>query len=287
MKRVDLHVHTTYSDGTFTPQKVVDYAAKIKLAAIAITDHDITDGIPVAQEYAKKFDLEVVPGVELSVEMPTRSDLELHILGYYIDFTDPAFQERLSFFRQKRQERAQLMLEKLRDLNVFLDGKKLLETSNKNAIGRLHFAQALLEEGYVHNIQEAFQRFIGYGRPAYVPKTRLTPEQAMKMILDIKGIPVLAHPYFSEINKDMIAHLVGLGLKGIEVYHSRHSRADMGRFNQFASDFNLLITGGSDCHGEIDKNDALMGNIEVPYEILEKMKDFRKTFFAQPEAKNV
>ncbi len=275
MRCVDLHVHTNYSDGTFTPEKVVDYAAKVKLSAIAITDHDITDAIPIAQEHAKKYDLEVVPGVELSVEMPTRNDLELHILGYYINYQDNSFQERLSFFRQKRQERAQLMLEKLRDLKVFLDGKKLLESTNNNAIGRLHFAQALLEEGYVNNIQEAFQRFIGYGKPAYVPKARLTPEQAMKMILQIDGIPVLAHPYFAEINRDMIAHLVGLGLKGIEVYHSRHSKSDMNRFNQFASEFNLLVTGGSDCHGEIDKNDALMGNMQVPYEVLEKMKEYK------------
>lgn len=276
MKYIDLHVHSTFSDGTLTPQRIVEYAAKRKLAAIALTDHDTTDGVPIAQEHATQFGLEVIAGVELSVEMPGRSDLELHILGYYLDYQDASFQERLSFFRKKRHERAVMMLEKLKDLNVFLDGAKLLETTNDNAIGRLHFAQALLEEGYVHNIQEAFQRFIGFNKPAYVPKARLLPEQALKMITDVDGIPSLAHPYFSEINRDMIAMLVGFGLKGIEVYHSRHSKSDMDRFRQYASEFNLLITGGSDCHGEIDKNEALMGNMEVPFELLEKMQEYKK-----------
>ncbi len=197
-------------------------------------------------------------------------------MGYYMDYQEISFQEHLSFFRKKRHERAVTMLEKLKDLNIFLDGEKLLETTNDNAIGRLHFAQALLEEGYVNNIQEAFQRFIGFNKPAYVPKTRLMPEQAIKMITDVKGIPVLAHPYFSEINRDMIVLLVDFGLKGIEVYHSRHSQSDMDRFRKYAIEFNLLITGGSDCHGEIDKNEALMGNMEVPYEILEKMQEYKK-----------
>jgi hypothetical protein len=276
MNYIDLHVHSVFSDGTLTPQRIVEYAAKRKLSAIALTDHDTTDGVPIAQEHSRQFGLEVVPGVELSVEMPGRADLELHILGYYLDYQDSSFQERLSFFRKKRHERAVMMLEKLKDLNVFLDGAKLLETTNDNAIGRLHFAQALLEEGYVHNIQEAFQRFIGFNKPAYVPKTRLLPEQAIKMITDVDGIPVLAHPYFSEINRDMIALLVGFGLKGIEVYHSRHSKSDIDRFRQYASEFNLLITGGSDCHGEIDKNEALLGNMNVPFELLEKMQAYKK-----------
>lgn len=276
MKYIDLHVHSIFSDGTLTPQRIVEYAVKRKLAAIALTDHDTTDGVPIAQQHAQQFGVEVVPGVELSVEMPGRSDLELHILGYYLDYQDSSFQEKLSFFRKKRHERAEMMLEKLKDLNVFLDGAKLLETTNDNAIGRLHFAQALLEEGYVHNIQEAFQRFIGFNKPAYVPKARLMPEQAIKMITDIDGIPVIAHPYFSEINRDMISLLVGYGLKGIEVYHSRHSKSDIDRFRQYASEFNLLITGGSDCHGEIDKNEALLGNMDVPFELLEKMQEYKK-----------
>ncbi|MDD5131167.1 MAG: PHP domain-containing protein [bacterium] len=276
MKYIDLHVHSIFSDGTLTPQRIVEYAVKRNLSAIALTDHDTTDGVPIAQEYSRQFGLEVVPGVELSVEMPGRTDLELHILGYYLDYQDAAFQERLSFFRKKRHERAVMILEKLKDLNVFLDGAKLLEMANDNAIGRLHFAQALLEEGYVHNIQEAFQRFIGFNKPAYVPKARLTPEQAIKMITDVDGIPALAHPYFSEINRDMIDLLVGFGLKGIEVYHSRHSKSDMDRFRQYASEFNLLITGGSDCHGEIDKNEVLMGNMDVPFELLEKMQDYKR-----------
>lgn len=278
MKHVDLHVHTTYSDGTFTPEQAVDYAAKVKLSAIAITDHDITDGIPPATVRAQNYDLEVVPAVELSVEMPGHTNLELHILGFYINYQDALFQERLSFLRQKRYERAKQMVEKLKNLNILLDEKKLLENASINAIGRLHFAQALLEEGYVHNIQEAFQKFIGFGKPAYVPKARLTPRQAMEMILKIKGIPVLAHPYFSEINKEMIGILVDLGLKGIEVYHSRHSASDISRFQQLAEHFKLLMTGGSDCHGEINKNEALMGNVEIPYQILENMKEFKNNF---------
>lgn len=276
MKYIDLHVHTTCSDGMFSPEEAVEYAAKIPLAAIAITDHDTTEAIPKAEAAARAYNLEIIPGVELSVEMPQRVGLELHILGYFLEYQNSSFQERLSYFRQKRHERAQLILEKLRGLNVYIEGNKFIERTNDNAIGRLHFAQALLEEGYVNNIQESFQRYIGFGKPAYVPKVRLSPAEAIEMITRIKGIPVLAHPYFAEINRDVIQYLVDLGMKGIEVFHSKHSNTDTERFIQCAREFNLLITGGSDCHGEIDKNEALMGNLMVPYEILERMREYKK-----------
>lgn len=275
MKYIDLHVHTTCSDGSFSPEEVVGYAAKINLSAIGITDHDTTEALAKAELAGKNLNIEIISGVELSVEMPNRSGLELHILGYFLEYHNDHFQERLSFFRQKRHERAQQMLERLHSMNIYIDGNKLIEKTNDNAIGRLHFAQALLEEGYVNNIQEAFQRYIGFGKPAYIPKARLSPAEAIEIITNVKGIPVLAHPYFAEINKDMIQHLVELGLKGIEVYHSKHSASDMERFKNYASEFDLLITGGSDCHGEIDKNEALMGNMKVPYEILERMREYK------------
>lgn len=276
MKYIDLHVHTNCSDGSFSPEAVVEYAAKINLSAIGITDHDTTEAVAKAELAGKKYNLEVIPGVELSVESPNRPGLELHILGYFLEYNNESFQERLSFFRQKRHERAQQILEKLHGMNIYIDGNKLIEKTNDNAIGRLHFAQALLEEGYVNNIQEAFQKYIGFGKPAYVPKARLSPAEAMAMITNVKGIPVLAHPYFAEINEDMIQQLVNLGLKGIEVYHCKHSLSDIGRFKHYANEFGLLMTGGSDCHGEIDKNEPLMGTMKVSYEILERMKEYKE-----------
>lgn len=292
-KFVDLHIHSNYSDGLLSPKEIVNYALKCNLTAIAIADHDTTLAIPEAVEEGKKINIEIVPAVELSAEtenlasdVPFPQDTnrsgayqgkEMHILGYYIDWRNVAFQEKLHFFRQKRKERAYLIYEKLLKLGIKLNPKILENISQENrSFGRLHFARALVKEGYVSNISEAFELYLDYGKSAYVEKVRLKPKEAIELILHLGGIPILAHPYFASLEK-IISLLVSYGLKGIEVWHSKHSLSFTQRFISLAKKEGLLMTGGSDFHGEIDREmllrgNRLIGNLRIPYSIVEEMK---------------
>jgi len=269
---VDLHIHTNFSDGSFTPEEVVRYAQEVGLSAISITDHDITDGILPAIKEGVKRGIEVIPGVELSVELKNSSEGEMHILGYFINWEDVQFQEQLRLFRNIRERRAIHILEKLSQIGIKLDEKKLLEFGT-GSIGRLHIAKFLLEEGYVKDIPEAFHKYLGWGKPAYVPKFRLKPEDAIKIIKKIGGIPVLAHPFYGNYgNRNLISELVRFGLKGIESWHSKHPEKTQQLFISLAKEFNLIVTGGSDCHGPVGDEPPLIGTQKVPYEVLLNLK---------------
>lgn len=273
MKLVDLHVHTVYSDGSFTPQEAVQYAKKVNLSAIGITDHDITGGIPEAIQEGIAQGIEVIPGVELSAEAGSNKELELHILGYYINWEDEQFQKILLDFRLARVERAHTILKKLAKLNVYLKEDIIFQKGENWSIGRLHFAKAMLKQGYIKDIPEAFKKYLGYNQPAYVPKFRLKADEAIKMILRVGGIPVLAHPVIGGYhNKSIMNDLVGYGLKGIEVWHTKHTQAVTEEFTQIANKSNLLVTGGSDCHGEMVDGTVMMGKIKVPYSVVENLK---------------
>lgn len=270
---VDLHVHTTFSDGTLTPEEIIKYAQEAGLSAIAISDHDITDGIlPAIKEGAKKG-IEIIPGVELSAELENSAESEMHILGYFINWENTHFQGQLKLFRQVREQRAIHILEKLSQLGIKLNKEKVFRTAGESSIGRLHIARVMLEERYIKNTREAFQKYLGSGRPAYVPKFRLKPIDAIHMIKEIGGIPVLAHPYYGNYsNSKFIEELVKMGLRGIEVWHSRHSKQTAENFIKLAKEFNLLITGGSDCHGPIGDKLPVLGTQKIPYEILTELK---------------
>jgi len=272
---VDLHVHTTYSDGTFSPEEVVRYAHKAGLAAISITDHDITDGIPFAMKEAEPLGIEVVPGIELSTEFAgdTNQKNEMHILGYYLDWTNAELQESLLKFRKARQQRAVAITEKLSKLGIHLDKDHLQRVAGIGAIGRLHFAKVLIEEGIVNNVGDAFHRFLGFGRPAFVPKMMLTPEDGIGLILKARGIPVLAHPHYGHFNnRDLLNRLVEAGLKGLEVWHSKHPAWAVKNFTELAADLRLIATGGSDCHGQFGDEPAALGTIKVPYSVIGDLK---------------
>lgn len=266
-KYADLHVHTHFSDGTFSPREVVEYAHNIGLSAIAITDHDVLDGIGPAMTIARDYRIELIPGVELTAEW---EDSEIHILGYYIDWKQDWFLEKLKFICRVRVERAHEIVEKLRNLGINMDIDKVFKTSGPGSVGRLHLAQELYNQGFVSSINQAFEKYIGNKGPCYVKKFRLTPKQAIDMIVRLGGVPVLAHPHIMAAD-EIIPRLIADGIKGIEVYHSEITDKSREHYKQLAERHGLLITGGSDCHGT-GKGKVLMGRVKVPYCLVEKLK---------------
>ncbi|OQA92298.1 MAG: hypothetical protein BWY26_00305 [Elusimicrobia bacterium ADurb.Bin231] len=271
----DLHIHTKHSDGFLSPEECVKKARMAGIATISITDHDTTGGIQSAIKEGAKRGIEVIPGIELSAQAKNSNEKEIHILGYYINWEDKHFQEKLKLFRQAREKRACLILEKLKKIGIILDEKRLFETAGIGFIGRLHFAKLMVEQHVVEYTQDAFNKYLGDGKPAYVPKLRLSPEEAIKMILKVGGIPVVAHPNFGNINRRSIKSLVKAGLKGIEVFHPSSSAEKIGTFKKLASDLGLLITGGSDFHGLEEKNFVKLGSIKIPYSSVVELKKYK------------
>ena len=273
-KVADLHVHTNISDSTFSPEKVVEYAKLAGLDAIAITDHDTCDAITPATILAKDINLEIIPGVELTAEV---DDDEIHILGYFIDWQDAVFTQKLKELCRVREERAKEILKRLAEQGIDLKYEDLMELAGPatGSVGRLHIANLLYRKGKVACTREAFTKYIGNNCPAYVKKFKLSPKEAVDMIKSVGGVAVLAHP--KTINtetrslKDIIGTLAQDGIQGIEVYHSDHSAKDSNAFKKIAEEYNLLMTGGSDCHG-LGKKEVLLGKIKVPYELVEKLR---------------
>lgn len=268
MAFADLHIHTNKSDSTFSPEEVVKYAAKAGLDAIAITDHDSVAAIPLVQEYALNYNIEVIPGIEFSSDLDGE---EVHILGYFIDNTNSWFLEKLKFLQETRIKRAMQIIEKLNELHIDINMKDILNISGDGAIGRMHIARALMNKKYVRSIPDAFQKYIGKGKYAYVTKYRITPKEAIEIIKQLNGISVLAHPQLMN-NDAIILKLIQQGIQGIEVYHSDHTAKGTKKYLALATKHNLHITGGSDCHG-IGKGKILIGTIKIPYELVQKLKD--------------
>jgi len=268
LKTADLHIHTTASDGAFSVSEVLEEARKLGLSAIAITDHDSVEALPRASALAPRYGIELIPGIEISVEL---EDSEVHLLGYCIDYEDPAFQKRLSDFRKARKERVEKMVKKLNELGLPLDMDELLPGQMTGAVGRLHVALALYRAGHVKTVPEAFRKYIGLKGPAYLPKSKISPKEAMDMILRLGGVPVLAHP--GSLNRDeIIPELVSLGLAGLEVYYPSHNQRQVNHYLELARFHDLLVTGGSDCHGP-NKGKILMGSVRIPYDLVERLKE--------------
>jgi predicted metal-dependent phosphoesterase TrpH len=264
----DLHVHTFHSDSTFTPEQVIEAARGKGLSAIAITDHDCVDGINPSAAFAEKYGIEVVAGVELTAEA---DNLEAHILGYFIDHEAGWFEKKLGKMRQARLERIYAMAEKLRKLGVDVDPNKVFALSGQGAVGRLHLATVLYNEGIISSINEAFRKYIGEKAPCYVKKYKLTPKEAVDMISALGGVPVLAHPRTLG-RDDLIQRFIEDGIRGIEVYHTEHSKEAVSHYEDLALRRGLLMTGGSDCHGT-GKGEVLLGKIKVPYSLLDALRE--------------
>ncbi|MBN3037836.1 MAG: PHP domain-containing protein [Candidatus Omnitrophica bacterium] len=267
MKCADLHIHTTFSDGTFTPARVIKEAQQRGISCIAITDHDSVSAIEPALEEASRYDIEVIAGIELSAEL---DDYEIHILGYLIDWRVRWFRDKLKQLCAVRQERALAILKKLKAQGIRLNSQELLESALPGSVGRVHIARMMKKEGFVFSIQEAFNKYIGNGRPCYVKKFRLTPKEAIDMINQLKGVAVLAHPY-SMGNDGLIADMAQMGLQGIEAYYPDQGTQSTEHYLDIAQKYGLLVTGGSDCHG-LGKSRILMGEVKIPYDLVEALK---------------
>lgn len=266
-KYADLHLHTVFSDGTYTPEELISASAKRKLSAIAVVDHDTIRGIEPVMQAARLKNIEVIPGIELSAEY---EGAEIHILGYFIDCKNTKLTERLNILKQTRIERVYKIVEKLKDMGVALDPDKVFDFSGQGTVGRLHIARAMVLEGKVSSVFEAFKKYIGDKCSAYVLGFKFSPCEAIKLIKEAGGIPVLAHPYTIH-NDELIIKFIGEGLMGLEVYYPEHSQSMVNFYKNLAIQHNLLITGGSDCHGSA-KGDMRIGSIKVSYELVEKMK---------------
>lgn len=271
MKFADLHTHTTFSDGTTTPEKIVILAEKHNLCALAICDHDTVDGVLPALSAAENTTIEVIPSLELSSE---NNNYEVHILGFLLDYENPVLACRLKEIRDVRLRRMREMVDRLRVMDVDIDIKEVFKLAGNAAVGRVHLARVLKARGYISTLQEAFYKYIGENCPAYVSKFKLTSKEAIQLILDAKGVPVLAHPY-SLNNDSLIREFVGFGLLGIEAYYPEHQASFVKHYENIADKFNLIKTGGSDYHGSIKPQNPL-GKIKVPYDIVTQLKDAKK-----------
>jgi len=264
---VDLHIHTNFSDGLLTPTQVVMKAKEFGLKAVGIVDHDTIDGIPEAVDAGGRIGVEVVPGVELSSQYKGR---DIHIIAFYFDPDNPRFMAYLERFREERYRRAAKMIRNLNHLGIHLTMDEVEEKAMGRSIGRPHLAEILMEKGYVETFQEAFQRYIGYRSKAYEEKYKIRPEEVLGFISEARGLSFLAHPGYS-ISDEIIFHFVKAGLDGIEVLHPKFSESRTQHLQQLAQTHDLLISGGSDCHGGRNGN-LYMGQYVVPYAVLVEMR---------------
>ncbi len=276
---IDLHTHTTASDGSFTPSQLVHYAKEKGLKALAVTDHDTIEGNEEALSAGRREGLEVIPGIEISVD---HSQGSMHMLGYFIDIGSQRLKEKLDLLQDSRADRNPKIIEKLNELGLDVSYDEVVEASGGGQVGRPHIAQVLLKRGYTTTIQEAFDKYLGKGAPAYFDKFRLNAEDAIAMITDAGGVPVLAHPFTlkcrnQEELEELIKYLATRGLQGIEVYYTEHNEKQTKLYRLLAERNNLLITGGSDFHGANMAGVELgtgRGSLHIPYSLFENLKTY-------------
>lgn len=277
-KYIDLHIHTTVSDGSFTPYEVVKQAAIQKLAAIAITDHDTTDGIPEALQAAAKYNVEFIPGVELSA---FNSKLgSIHILGLFIDPHEIKMLNKLKEIRTKRINRALKIITKLNEIGFDITIDEIKDLTEYKTIGRPHIAHTMLKKGYIKSIKEAFDRYIGKGKPAYVERDRLSDRDAFQLIKSAGGTTILAHPGLIKVSSlelvEEIKDLKKTGLQAIEAYHPMHTMEQTEFFIKLSKELNLAISGGSDFHG-LAKPDIRLGNPQISYNLIDLLRKPKTT----------
>lgn len=267
-KYVDLHIHTTYSDGTSSVREILDMAFAKGLKAISITDHDCTDSYPLASELGAEMGIEVIPGVELSSEI---DGADIHVLGYYIDPTNSVFCKKLNEMKDARYVRAQKIVNNLNEQGIDLRFETVLSVAGVGAIGRPHIAAAMLKEELVYSFREAFDKYIGYDSPAYVEKLKMHPKEVFDLIKQAGGIPVLAHPGVTQVD-ERIPEFIRDGLMGIEVYHTEHPACAERFYFKIARKYQLAYTGGSDFHNS-NHNKSEVGVPNVTYSSVVSLKE--------------
>ncbi len=265
--RADLHLHTHFSDGTFSPEEVVARAKALGLFAISITDHDTLEAIPKALAAAGP-DLDVVAGVELTVAF---KDRELHLLGYGFRTDDPALVEFLARMQRYRLERIQAMIDRLGERGIPVTLEEVRRIAGVGSVGRPHLAEALVKRGAVRSMEEAFQKYIGDQGPCFVKGATLTIPKGVELLRAAGGVAALAHPH-RMVEDGWFPELVAAGLQGIEVYHSDHDAAVSKRYRRLAEQHRLLVTGGSDCHGLRNSKGPLIGTVTIAYDLVERLK---------------
>lgn len=266
--KADFHLHTTASDGRYSPEDIVRMAVSRGAEIIAITDHDSVDGVLPALEAAKPFPkLKVIPGVEVSTDVPHG---EVHMLGYFIDYSDPGLTKKLAELRNSRRVRARRMLEKLENMGIRIEWDRVQEIAGNGSVGRPHIARAMIEKGYVKSNKEAFSQFIGREGPAYVEREKMTPEQVVELVVKVGGLPVLAHPADMDNLEDFLPKLQRVGMVGMEVYYDGYNSKTVEYLASLASKHNLIALGGSDFHGLETLSETPLGAVDIPPECINR-----------------
>jgi len=265
---VDLHTHTTASDGTYAPRDLVIEAASRGVRVLAITDHDSTEGLPEAFEEAeRRRPLELLPGIEINCDV---EGAEIHVLGYLMDWQAPWFQEFCREQRRERRERVHRMAEQMTGLGMPFDPDEVFALVKEGSAGRPHVAQVMVKRGYVKTVREAFDKYLAAGRPGHVPRKKLTPEDAVRLIRRAGGVPVFAHPGLADRDQ-LIPGLIAAGLMGIECYYTEHSAQQRATYLQICKDQDLVATGGSDFHGP-QVRAATLGSPAVPMAAVDALR---------------
>ena len=267
--RVDLHTHSTSSDGVLSPTELIDLAYRRGVRIMALTDHDTTEGLAEAFAAAARYpDLTLIPGVEISTDVPSS---EVHVLGHFIDWQDQEFQRRLLHMRQSRLGRARKMVDKLAALGKPVSWERVQSLASEGAVGRPHIARALVEAGHIASVDEAFDLYLSRNGPAYVERERLTPAQVVEIIAAAHGLPTLAHPRELDQLEELLSQLKTAGLIGMEVYYQDYSPEEVERLRTVADRFALIPLGGSDYHGLGGPQQREPGDIPLPDEPVERL----------------
>ena len=279
---VDLHLHTTFSDGTFTPAEIVRKAICRGLKTIAITDHDTTDGLAVSRENADLYGVNLIPGIEIGTKLNTD---EIHILGYYVEENDVEFQRVLKAHRDDRLTRGERIIRILNELGYNVSWERVLQIASGGSVGRPHIAHALVERGYAKDVKNAFEKLIGPEGPAYVERWLMTPEEAIRLLVQNGAVPVLAHPFKSPFKagrkgisnlEEIIPILISHGLAGIEVHYGDYGDAQVNKLLKLAELHNIVATGGSDYHGVGGKGEPQMGQRGPESSVVADLENIRR-----------
>jgi 3',5'-nucleoside bisphosphate phosphatase len=268
----DLHLHTTFSDGTYSPEELAAEARRVKLAAVALTDHDTVEGCARMREACSGGGIEFIPATELTAEI---AGIELHMLGYFLDIENPALLKAMDRFQRGRQERIREIVARLRKMQVPLEEEEVFALANCKSPGRPHVARVLIQRKVCSTLDEAFERFLKKNRPGWVPKQKISAIDALAIIHQAGGLAVLAHPGLAR-SEEAIPALIEAGLDGLECFHTKHSAAASEYYVNLAEQHQLVVTGGSDCHG-MNKGRPLIGTIKLPYDYVRQLKERLKS----------
>ena len=272
-RRADLHLHTTFSDGTERPERVVELARSAGVSAMAITDHDNVEALPIAAPVASRYGIELIPGIEMSA---SAEESEVHVLGFFFDPHNDVLRRHLAEQQARRVERVHEMVRRLQGVGVKIEAAEVLQLAGEGTVGRPHVARILLKHGYVSAMAEAFTKYLGPKNPGFVPGSILSPAHVIGVLRAAGGVPVLAHPVYLK-RDELIDGFVRDGLAGLEVYHSSHTPEVIARYQQIADRLHLLKTGGSDFHGDSSKEGLSVGASTVAYEAVEALRAWKTT----------